>query len=311
MICETPYYDIKTDCYFPCGKCIPCRIKRKMEWVTRVTLEADKHDLKAYVTLTLDDDNLMYGGTDQPTLYPKDLTDFIKRLRRKYEYNGFDTKIRYFACGEYGDESKRPHYHLILLGIGENHADIIRSCWNKGIVDIKPVKKGAIEYVAGYCVKKSIELKVFYKEKQVEPEFFRSSLGMGRHIVKDVIQAVKHHNMPDVPRYVMRGKKKFYLTRYWIKKIREACYTEAYCVALTTALLSLVREKIREDIASNVLASSIYDRAKLSRDFGMLRFYMNEIYQALYKDTIRANMLKYSQFLAKRNRLCQKEVNST
>ncbi len=284
-----------------------------MEWVTRVTLEADKHELKAYVTLTLDDDNLIYGGTDQPTLYPKDLTDFLKRLRRRYEYKGYTNKIRYFACGEYGDEGKRPHYHLILLGIGHTgeFEEIIRSCWHKGIVDIKPVKKGAIEYVAGYCVKKVTALKDFYKEKQVEPEFYRSSLGMGRHIVKDVVQAVKQHNMPDVPRYVMRGKKKFYLTRYWIKKIREACYTEAYCVALTTALLSLVREKVREDIANNVIASVLYESAFNCNTFDSIRFYMKCVYEVLYKDILRANMLKYSQLLTKRNRLCQKEVNST
>ena len=106
-------------------------------------------------------------------------------------------------------------------------------------------------------------------------------------------------------------KKKFYLTRYWIKKFREACYTEAYCVALTTALLSLVREKMREDIANNVLASSIYDNACNSCNYDLKKYFMRQLYETLYKDTIRANMLKYSQFLAKRNRLCQKEVNLT
>jgi len=37
---------------------------------------------------------------------------FIKRLRKSIS----PLKIKYFSCGEYGDQYLRPHYHLIIFG---------------------------------------------------------------------------------------------------------------------------------------------------------------------------------------------------
>lgn len=42
----------------------------------------------------------------------KHLQDWLKRLRARHD----DISIRYFACGEYGSQGKRPHYHVILFG---------------------------------------------------------------------------------------------------------------------------------------------------------------------------------------------------
>ncbi len=35
---------------------------------------------------------------------------FIKRLRKYFNNN----KIKYFYCGEYGTQTLRPHYHMIV-----------------------------------------------------------------------------------------------------------------------------------------------------------------------------------------------------
>jgi hypothetical protein len=42
----------------------------------------------------------------------RDLQLFFKRLRKAYP----DVKLRYFACGKYGEQFARPHYHVILFG---------------------------------------------------------------------------------------------------------------------------------------------------------------------------------------------------
>ncbi|AXB22553.1 replication initiation protein [Lynx canadensis associated microvirus CLP 9413] len=47
------------------------------------------------------------------TLAKRDFQLFMKRLRKAFP----DQKIRYFAAGEYGSETFRPHYHAILFGL--------------------------------------------------------------------------------------------------------------------------------------------------------------------------------------------------
>lgn len=304
MMCEEPYYSTEHETFFPCGKCVPCKIKRKMEWVTRIILEKKCHEKMVYVTLTYNDDNLVYGGSDQPTLYPPHVVNFLKNLRRQLDYHYNGLKIRYFLCGEYGDDvGHRPHYHLVIFGIDETYSHVINKCWPYGFTKILPVKKGCAEYVAGYCVKKYDKLTNFYKEKEVFKEFFRSSLGLGGHIVEEVAEHVVKHNLHDVPRFIMEGKKKLYLTRYWIKKIRLRCFDLQYIENLTSLYLSLGREKFMSDLAPFLPRLLEYYRGFYQR------FIFERAYSLCYKHIIRNNMLKYSKLLNTRGRICQSEVN--
>jgi hypothetical protein len=109
--------------------------------------ESEFHDDLCFVTLTYD-----YCKRD-PVLSKSDLQKFLKRLRINSVRAGFKVKIRYFGAGEYGSKTWRPHYHLILFGVGTQHIDIIEKSWQFGYVYTLPVKDGGCEYVAKYCVK--------------------------------------------------------------------------------------------------------------------------------------------------------------
>lgn len=69
------------------------------------------HQASSFLTLTYDDQHLPPYGQ----LVKKDLQDFFKRLR--YFYGRF----RYVACGEYGELSRRPHFHVALFGMDFAH----------------------------------------------------------------------------------------------------------------------------------------------------------------------------------------------
>ena len=112
----------------PCGKCLLCRIRRKSEWTDRLTHELGYHEGALFVTLTYDPAYVPIGDKGYMTLRKRDLQLYIKRLRKALE----PRRIRYYACGEYGDPSKeirtrngyllrtigeRPHYHLIVYGM--------------------------------------------------------------------------------------------------------------------------------------------------------------------------------------------------
>ena len=65
------------------------------------------HKVSCMLNLTYDDEHLPKHGQ----LLKTDLQKFFKRMRK----SGF--KFRYVASGEYGDVSKRPHFHIALFGV--------------------------------------------------------------------------------------------------------------------------------------------------------------------------------------------------
>lgn len=157
MRCSKPF--LTTNAAFPCGQCESCRRNRRRVWTHRIMLEASCHENNSFVTLTYGDGKVPAGGS----LVPRDLQLFIKRLRR----NSLCPPIRYFACGEYGDKSARPHYHAALFGypscqaVGIVRGDcscqpcsVVRETWGYGHVMLGELSICSAAYIAGYVVKK-------------------------------------------------------------------------------------------------------------------------------------------------------------
>ena len=62
------------------------------------------------------DSNYGFSHSDcVPLLYYPDLQRFLKRLRKYFSKLFKDEKIRYYAIGEYGTSSYRPHWHILLF----------------------------------------------------------------------------------------------------------------------------------------------------------------------------------------------------
>lgn len=124
-----------------------------------------------FVTLTFNDEFYQ----KYPKLDKSVFQRFLKRLRQ-YDLRGMpntyqgkkvfkiDSKganFRYFACGEYGEKNKRPHWHMIIFNFPYDHEMseiIIAHAWQEdgkslGFDKVTNVKQGAIEYVTGYMFK--------------------------------------------------------------------------------------------------------------------------------------------------------------
>lgn len=113
--CVTAFTEI------PCGKCVECRLNYSRQWADRCMFELEDYKPSEawFVTLTYDDDHIMDIGSDifAGTLLKSDLQLFFKSLRRQIKYHGFGNGVRFYACGEYGTTTFRPHYHIILYGL--------------------------------------------------------------------------------------------------------------------------------------------------------------------------------------------------
>lgn len=143
----------------PCGKCAGCRLEQSRQWAVRCMHEKRLHDAAAFVTLTYDDKHL----PPTRTLVLEHYQNFMKRLR-----NDMGAGVRFFGCGEYGEQTSRPHYHLLLLNQDFTDKRLVSSgseynlyasprlsqLWTFGSHVLGDVTFQSASYVARYCVKK-------------------------------------------------------------------------------------------------------------------------------------------------------------
>lgn len=127
----------------PCGNCLGCRHQKAQGWALRCQLELQQHENAIFSTLTYNDEQLPL------TLQKRDLQLFLKRLRKATR-----GVLRFFASGEYGETTNRPHYHAIIYGLSEREAPRLEETWKKGHVRTYQATPANIAYTAGYCSKK-------------------------------------------------------------------------------------------------------------------------------------------------------------
>lgn len=244
MKCKSPFYNKEYKILCPCGQCVPCLINRRRGWVTRMILETLSNKSACFLTLTYD--NKIFNPTLQSNgnLVPEHLTLFWKRLRR-----ALDTKIRYFACGEYGSQTKRPHYHAIVWGIDCNTLDerrIVRKAWGYGNVKFGKAEKDSMQYVAGYTCKKYVGYQDDIKDGKVR-EFCRMSLkpAIGVSALPRLKElALLQNNGYDVIHTMKVGDKDFPIPRYLRNKLRELVFDEDYIQDLKDFVIGNMRSEV-------------------------------------------------------------------
>lgn len=161
----------------PCGKCLACRIARVRDWSVRLLDESSCYEHSCFITLTYSDENLPLTNCGKATLVKSDLQKFFKRLRKALPYS-----VKYFACGEMGDTTGRPHYHAIVFNLDPKDSDLVSRSWPFGFVVVENVNIQRIKYVCGY-----VEKKMYYNPVDnfikgygcLQPPFQLMSRGLG------------------------------------------------------------------------------------------------------------------------------------
>lgn len=123
--------------------------------------ESQMHSENSFITLTFDDEHL----PEDYSVHIRTFQLFMKRLRKQYE----PKKIRFYACGEYGPENLRPHYHAILFNHDFNDKKLhqktpqgnnlytsksLEKIWGFGFCTTGDVTYQSAGYVAQYVMKK-------------------------------------------------------------------------------------------------------------------------------------------------------------
>ena len=254
----------------PCGKCLGCKLDYSRSWADRMILELQSNDGKGiFVTLTYNNDHVPFtfdeDFPDVPngfSLCKRDLQLFFKRLRKRFP----DKTIRYYACGEYGHQTQRPHYHCIIFGLslddfpdrrivgcnelGQDYftSDNFQRVWSDqdgfpiGFVCLSDVSYKTCAYVSRYCAKK-----IFHGESTINgtSEFTLMSRrpGLGSWYFDDHPDVIekKHIYLSDSSGSVKVSVPKYYLQKLKLtnRKLYDKLIFERKQFALDRDLLKL------------------------------------------------------------------------
>lgn len=214
---DVRYGDLISFEYVPCRSCFGCREDVAKMWTDRLMLELPYHKIAWFVTLTYDDEHLplvqdpdRYGVIhDEPTLRKKDFQDFMKRLRQIYRDPDLKAKfgephLMYYAAGEYGEQSRRPHYHAIIYDLmlddlvlwksrsGFNYysSETLSKVWKNGFVSVAKVNRETAAYTARYVMKKAMgddKWKYLFEGKEPEFQLMSKRPAIGRHYYDDKV----------------------------------------------------------------------------------------------------------------------------
>ena len=83
---------------------------RSDAWAVKAHCEMVMHPANCMLNLSYNNKHLPKGRTLQYSDFQKFVSNLRKRLRRAGE-----PTFRYLVCGEYGEQTNRPHYHAILF----------------------------------------------------------------------------------------------------------------------------------------------------------------------------------------------------
>lgn len=165
-----------------CGQCPVCKARRVSDWVFRLLKEDQVSVGNYFITLTYDSKNVPITKKLKFTLEKEAWQNFMKRLRKKQP-----EKIKYYAVGEYGSKTERPHYHGILFNVKEER--FIFEAWINpetkepfGDVHIGQVNGATIAYTAKY-IDKPIKIPVDQNDDRLKP-FSLMSKGLGSSYVE-------------------------------------------------------------------------------------------------------------------------------
>lgn len=219
----------------PCGQCIGCRLDRAKEWTVRCMLEAQLHERNSFLTLTYSPEFLPEGGT----LVMSHVSDFVKRFRSAFP----DIGISVYACGEYGDQLGRPHYHLCFFGydfsdcrefkyrteLGHSvySSHVLDDLWGMGMCEIGSLTPQSAGYVARYVTKKVTgkSAQEHYGDRVPEgPAYISKKPAIGLRWFERFSSDVYSND------FILIEGKKFKVPRYFDKKYAQLVSEETFAM---------------------------------------------------------------------------------
>ena len=233
--------------YVPCGRCYECIETKRRVWTLRLIMELRVAESAYFLTLTYEPENvplvLQWNMHYAMTLQKKDIQDFNKRLRqnimqedtrylKQSEKTGnWSPKYRYFACGEYGPKTERPHYHIIAYNIPHDYfiwdpihekyySKILEEIWGKGRIEVGEITHGRAHYVTKHHMFPLDELFNRLGSREKPFALMSTKPGLGLNYIDDKL--TDYFTRTKNSFATLKNGNRSPLGRYYKEKIKEA-----------------------------------------------------------------------------------------
>lgn len=147
--------------FVPCSKCNFCLAQRRADWSFRLRQELKTANTAVFITLTYSDFHMPYTLDGLGELCKYDLQCFFKRVRKAQAICLLPSdypSIRYYAVGEYGSRTFRPHYHAIVFNLHSSIMFKLDTLWGLGSVHLGVCNGATIHYTTKYVINKDMEV---------------------------------------------------------------------------------------------------------------------------------------------------------
>lgn len=163
-----------------------------------------------FVTLTYDTDNVPLTRNGFMGLSKRDCQLFFKRLRKLNP----DATLKYYLAGEYGGQTMRPHYHLLLFNaVG----DSLSKAWSLGAIHVGAVTRASVGYTLKYMSKVS-KVPIHRNDDRL-PEFALMSKGLGANYISEAMVQWHKSDLQNRMYCAIEDGKKVSMPRYYKQKI--------------------------------------------------------------------------------------------
>lgn len=219
---------------YRCMQCAPCRAYRRRLWTGRILLEAMCHEEVSFHTLTFDEKHLPPGGE----LSYGPLGSFLKRVRSSRP----PESVRYYAAGELGERSGRPHYHCVLFGVP--HTQDLSDAWGEGFIHTRALTPERAGYVCKYITK---------ADGAVERSWMSRRPGIGASAVSFLLDSLRTstgYRLDQLGNFVARFRYngRFYpLGRYIRGKCLEAAGLKEFALAAAAKARLEAQVELKEE----------------------------------------------------------------
>lgn len=159
-------------------------------------LESQCHAYSSFQTFT-------YADPPSTGLAKEHISETFHRLRSLARYRG--KTVRFYAVGEYGDITGRPHYHAAVYGLAPEDQPLVEHAWSStpgaGHVDIpSQLEPQSAAYIVGYITGKHAH--EHFVHGGLTPPFSVMSRnpGIGKAWLQVLVEALE---TPDGVRYMV------------------------------------------------------------------------------------------------------------
>lgn len=259
MFADTKGHAIERALSLPCSQCVGCRLDRASTWALRCVHESKMYQENCFITLTYNDANVPHDMS----LHHSDWQKFMKRFKERVRYSGDKRRIRFYMCGEYGEQLGRPHFHACIfnydfpdkvykrvndLGDKVYSSALLDDIWNMadpGFCEIGAVTMQSAGYVARYIMKKVTgdDAVAYYGHRK--PEYTKMSKGIGKAWFDKFSRDVYPSD------FIIHDGKKLPVPRY---------YDDLYKLNFPSAMLNVKHARMRKNGNALLLRDDDKDR---------------------------------------------------